>query len=286
MYRPWIVITSVATAILAAGCTTHNEPAPASPTPTTPGSVVAAADPAPADTDTASMVVQYEDATTPEAQRGRALLQKTGVLEQLADDVTDTYKLPYDIPLVGSQCDEVNDFWSRDDQKVVMCYEDVNESLEIFGQAGDPDVEASARRVAIASFFHELGHMTIDIYQLPATGKEEDVADQLAASILLGTDDDGKQDPDYVQAAKDQAREYRTYAQQDGQPDDSMYSDVHTLDQARMFNFECWIYGSDPDANADVVAQGLLPQDRADGCEDEFNKMTKAWSELLSPHYK
>lgn len=232
------------------------------------------------------MVVRYEDATTPEAQKGRELMQDTHVLDRLAEDVTATYKLPYDIPLVGRQCDEANDYWSSDDQEMTMCYEDVNESLEIFGQAGDPDPESTARRVVIASFFHELGHMAIDVYQLPATGREEDVADQLAASILLGPDDDGNVDPDYVQAAKDLAREFRIYSEQDGQPDDSAFADVHSLNGARTYNFECWIYGSDPDANADIVTQGLLPQERADGCQDEYDKMTNAWAELLAPHLK
>ncbi|ULN48219.1 DUF4344 domain-containing metallopeptidase [Mycolicibacterium goodii] len=270
-------------ALLAAGCAAQDDQPPADGIEAgsgEPETIVAAAD-----SDMGTMVVQYEDATTPEAQRGRDLMQKTRVLEQLADDVTATYKLPYDIPLVGAQCDEANDYWSPDDQTMTMCYEDVNESLEIFGEAGDPDPEGAARRVVIASFFHELGHMAIDIYQLPATGREEDVADQLAASILLGPDDDGNIDPDYVQAAKDQAREYRIYAQQ-GAPDESSFADVHTLDGARAYNFECWIYGSDPDANTDIVAQGLLPQARADGCQDEFDKLTNAWAELLDPHVK
>ncbi|OBG89489.1 hypothetical protein A5733_21880 [Mycobacterium sp. NS-7484] len=268
-------------AVLAVGCATT--PAPPAGSDPAEETNAAAEDPAP---DPGRMVVRYEDATTAEAVKGRDLMQRTRVLEQLADDVTDTYKLPYDIPLVGAQCDEANDYWSSDDQEMTMCYEDVNESLEIFGEAGDPDPEDTARRVVIASFFHELGHMAIDVYQLPATGREEDVADQLAASVLLGPDDDGNVDPDYVQAAKDQAREYRIYAQQGGQPDESLFADVHTLDAARTYNFECWIYGSDPVANADVVSQGLLPQDRADGCEDEYDKMTNAWAELLAPHLK
>lgn len=271
------------TALLVAGCSARSDEPSPEKAQTGAGESETVVDAA--DSDTGAMVVQYEDATTEEAQRGRDLMQKTGVLEQLAEDVTATYKLPYDIPLIGAQCDEANDFWSPDDQAMSMCYEDVDESLKIFGEAGDPDPEESARRVVVASFFHELGHMLIDIYQLPATGREEDVADQLAASILLGPDDDGNIDPDYVQAAKDQAREYQIYAQQD-EPDEEFFADVHTLDRARAYNFECWIYGSDPEANADIVEQGLLPESRAERCQDEFDKLTDAWAELLDPHIK
>lgn len=272
--------------LLASGCGKDDEraaesssPAARSSTATTP------AEPAAAEPEGGSMVVRFEDATTPEAQQGEALMRKTRVLEALAEEVTGIFKLPYDIPLVGSQCDEANDFWSSSDQQMVLCYEDVAESLKIF--AGDPDPEATARRIAVASFYHELGHMAIDLYQLPATGREEDVADQLSAYMLLAADADGHVDPDQVQAAKDQAREYRLYAQDDGpEPDEALMADVHTLNKARMYNFECWIYGSDPEANADVVADGLLPQDRADGCENEFTRLTNAWAELLAPHLK
>ncbi|MUL80699.1 MULTISPECIES: DUF4344 domain-containing metallopeptidase [unclassified Mycolicibacterium] len=267
--------------MLVSSCAEDNHPAASSATLDAPSSAATTTP----DADDGAMVVSFEDATTPEAQKGQALMQKTRVLEGLAEEITGIFKLPYDIPLVGSQCDEANDFWSPSDQQMVLCYEDITESLNIF--ADDPDPEATARRVAVASFYHELGHMAIDLYQLPATGREEDVADQLSAYMLLAADADGNVDPDEVQAAKDQAREYRLYAKDDGpEPDDALMADVHTLNQARMYNFECWIYGSNPDSNADIVTDGLLPQDRADGCQDEFAKLTNAWSELLAPHLK
>jgi Putative metallopeptidase len=286
VYRP-LCAAILAIALSTAGCSTNSSrPEAESAHPPTSESDAAAETSVEQDQDVGKMVVSYEEATTPEAQRGRALMQETQVMEGLARDVTASFKLPKDIPLIGSQCDEANDYWSPSDQAMTMCYEDVNQSLEMFTDAGDPDPKAVARRIVIASFFHELGHMAIDIYNLPATGREEDVADQLAAFELLAPDDDGNVDPDYAQAAKDTARAYRIQAEQGGQPDDSLFADVHTLDQARMYNFECWIYGSDPDANADVVSGGLLPQDRADGCEDEYGKLANSWSELLAPHLK
>ena len=32
-----------------------------------------------------------------------------------------------------------------------------------------------------------------------------------------------------------------------------------------MYNLECWVYGADPVGNADLVSDGALPQDRAEG---------------------
>jgi len=49
---------------------------------------------------------------------------------------------------------------------------------------------------------------------------------------------------------------------------------------------ECWVYGSDPERNADLVGDDQLPQDRADGCEDEYDKMSHAWDRLLEPYLK
>lgn len=105
--------------------------------------------------------------------------------------------------------------------------------------------------------------MLIDIYDLPTTGREEDVADQLAAFELLSPNDDGKVDADYVQAARDTAREYNVLSAEGGELEKEAFADVHTLNQARAYNFECWIYGSDPKANADLVEDGSLPEDRA-----------------------
>ncbi|OHT78128.1 hypothetical protein BKG69_15895 [Mycobacteroides chelonae] len=271
-----------ALALLVAGCGSSDEPAEGKSMATD----TSAATTTVAQEDGGSMLARYDDASTPEAVQGRALLQSTTLLEDLAQSVNDSFKLPFDVPLIGSECGEANDYWSPTDKALTMCYEDVNESLRIFRAAADPDPEAVARRIAIASFYHELGHMAIDLYDLPATGREEDVADQMSAYVLLGPDENGTVDPENIQAAKDIARAYKVQSQEGGPPDEAALSDVHTLNEARMYNFECWIYGSNPEGNKDIVADGLLPQDRADGCEDEYRKLSNAWSTLLSPHLK
>ena len=54
----------------------------------------------------------------------------------------------------------------------------------------------------------------------------------------------------------------------------------------RMYNWECWIYGSDPAANAAIVTSGDLPEDRSGNCEEEFQNMTRGWQQLLGPHLR
>ena len=41
-----------------------------------------------------------------------------------------------------------------------------------------------------------------------------------------------------------------------------------------------------PPANADIVSQGLLTPDRAEGCNEEYNRLTRAWSTLLQTHLR
>lgn len=232
------------------------------------------------------MIVRYEDATSPEAIRGRELLQQERLLEDLAADTNASLKLPYDVPLLGQQCDEANAFWDSGEKTMTICYEDIVDALNIYTDAGDADPLASAINSEIATFFHETGHMVIDLYELPATGREEDVADQLAAYILLTPGSDGTLDPGSVQAVIDFARAFEAYGQRRGEIDEGTLADVHSPDEARMYNLECWVYGADPEGNADLVTSGLLPEDRADRCPDEYAQLSAAWDTLLGPYIK
>ena len=260
--------------------TSTSSPAPASATSAAPTKVKATAGKA---AESGRMTVVYEDATSRAAKRGKKLMEDAHLLESLSEDVNYWLALPYDIPVVGSQCGEANDFWDPDEKKLTLCYEDVDNSLKLFKHDSDP--AAAARRIAVGSFYHELGHMTIDIYDLPVTGREEDVADQLAAYWLLEPVD-GKVNADNVQAAKDTAEWYDLASAAPEDLDEGYFADEHTLDQARAYDFECWIYGSDPKANADIVSSGKLPEERASGCEGEYNSLARAWSDLLEPHYR
>ncbi len=229
------------------------------------------------------MTVVYEDAKTPDAIRGRKFMEDTNLLPQLVDDINDTLKLPYDVPLRGSQCDEPNDFWNRDDKSMIMCYEDIANSLDLYKMAGDKDPADGTFHEALASFYHETGHMVIDLYDLPATGREEDVADQASVYLLLRPEN-GKIDPDSISAILDSARWFDAMdALSGGQVN---FADPHSPSEARMYNMLCWAYGAQPDAMSAAVAEGLLPEERAASCGDEYQKLDHAWSTLLEPYLK
>lgn len=238
----------------------------------------------PSDTDwPGRMTVVYEDASTPEAVAGRQFMETNNLLPQLADDINNTLKLPHDITLKGSQCGQPNDFWSPGDNAITMCYEDASNSVDVFTKLGDADPQKSAFHTELEAFYHETGHMVVDIYDLPTTGRDEDVADQASAYLLFRPNAEGVIDADSIEAIRDTARWYEASS---GEVDDGALADVHSPDKARMYNFECWAYGADPGQSADLVSDGLLPKDRADGCEGEYAQLEKAWSTLLDPYLK
>lgn len=176
--------------------------------------------------------------------------------------------------------------WDPGEQEVVLCYEDADFAETVFAKNGDPDPVDSALNAEIGSFYHELGHMMIDLYELPFTGPEEDVADQLAASVMLAKNDDGSIDPQSVKVVRDFAGEFRAFAEEDGEVGEEQFAGGHSLNQTRMYNLLRWAYGADPDANASIVDDGDLPAGRAELCQDEYDNMQYGWATLLDPYMK
>jgi hypothetical protein len=276
-----------AAVLVLAGCGTSPSENADAPTPskTDPASSTDAPDVEEA-ADDGEMTVVYEAASTPESENGRNLMEQAELLEGLAAMVNETFNLPHDVRLLGQECGDPNAFWDPSEQAVVLCYEDADFAENVFAAAGDPDPVDAALNAEIGSFYHELGHMLIDLYDLPITGREEDVADQLAAFVLLAENDDGSIDPESVKAVRDFAGEFRAFAEQEGEVGESQFAGGHSLNQTRMYNLLCWAYGADPEANASIVDDGELPPDRAELCEDEYAKVEYGWATLLDPYVK
>ncbi|MGE2832609.1 DUF4344 domain-containing metallopeptidase [Mycobacterium sp. SMC-4] len=280
------IASGCALALLVVGCGAPQEQQE-SPSSASPQAQAAdqAEEPA-ADEGGGTMIVTYEDAQSPEAVNGRALLQEYTLLEDLAADINEGLILPNDVALLGAECGEANAYWDSSENSITICYEDVDNALAVFTADGVDDPTSAALNSEIATFYHELGHMVISLYDLPITGREEDVADQLAAYLLLQPGDDGTVDPESVQAVKDFARTFQALGEQRSELDVTDLADTHSLDETRTYNLQCWIYGADPDGNGDLVGDDGLPQARADGCEAEWQQLDNAWSTLLEPHFK
>ena len=128
-------------------------------------------------------------------------------------------------------------------------------------------------------FYHEVGHVIIDVHDLPTTGNPEDNADQVSTLILLGAGESG------IEALLDGANWFFIVSEKSN-IEESMFSDIHSPDRRRYYNILCWIYGSDPQ-NGDYLITGWdLPEERAIGCEEEYSKLSSSWDRLLSPYLK
>lgn len=285
--RAAINVAVVGTALLAtAGCggspgpRADARPQAAAPSPETSHAL------SPAPAGSGHVIIRYEDAETPEAQRGRQIMQDARVLEDLAAHIEDTLTLPSDMGVVGKQCNTNNDFYDPPTNEIQLCYEAREHAEQLAAGSGGPDPVTPAVDEAISAAYHELGHATLAVYDLAFTGREEDVADQLSAFMLLTPGADGKPYPNGVRIATNTAREWKLSAKESGDANELPFWDGHSMDITRMYNWECWIYGSDTAANASIVTSGDLPEDRAGNCEEEFQKMSRGWQQLLGSHLR
>lgn len=70
----------------------------------------------------AKITVSYESAGA-EYEDARALLENSGIMEAAAQDIGTSFALPNPIAFVGRECGEPNAYYDPQEAEVVMCYE-------------------------------------------------------------------------------------------------------------------------------------------------------------------
>jgi hypothetical protein len=203
------------------------------------------------------------------------------VLQGEADDLNKTFALPRDVYINFNECGEANAFYSPEKQEITICYELVQQFYDEFKDDAKGNEKALDDMVGGAvtfTFFHELGHALIHVCDLPVTGKEEDAVDQLSTIILADGTDSGEQ------MALEGAASFAKESEQE--LDKDAFADEHSLNQQRFYNIICLLYGHNEQKYASLVKDGVLPQERAERCGEEYQKIQKAWSTLLAPYMK
>jgi hypothetical protein len=159
-------------------------------------------------------------------------------------------------------------------QRILLCSELIDAVLDM---ALDFDEELDQRFGAMGPIrsivFHELGHALIDALDLPALGREEDVADQLASLLM-------SDEPILAMTAAN-------FWESTGSgevPSLEEFADTHSFNLQRYYNMMCWAYGADPSVRAYVLGYSELPPERAERCGDEYDQMRSAWEQLLEPY--
>ena len=197
----------------------------------------------------------------------------------LAENITQVFDLPRDLVLRVADCGDANSFYEAENATILVCGELLPEFAAMAADM-EPDPDLALNLVydnLLFTVYHELGHALVDMLTLPITGREEDVADQVAVWLMLMTLDEGEG----MQATLD-AADFFYAPPQDGDRLD--FWDSHGLDIQRYHNIVCWAYGYDPDQAAAAFGEHLdeaLPPDRRQSCADEFAQMDKSYRTLL-----
>ena len=248
--------------------------------------------------DTGNFVVRYEKTDNEDYRELEAIFKETRLLEDTAKELDNVFALPAQVPVVFKECGDVNAFYDPEAREIALCWELVEYYAGMFLSEEQTEEEAQEGGEAVAgatifTFFHELGHALIDIYDLPVTGREEDAVDQLATMILLEGGEEGEM------AALNGAWSFLTEEEEDieGQEEYSAeekveeeeelaFWDEHSLDEQRFYNIVCWSYGKNPEGFQYLVDDETLPEGRAERCPAEYDRMSRSWDALLEPYIK
>jgi hypothetical protein len=224
--------------------------------------------------------IQYVAPKSPEHQQVLELVKEHRTLEKI-QQLLSPLRLPRRLLIRTEGCDGVSNAW-YDGETVTVCYEYLDEVWKNVPEettpAGVAPIDALIGPV-MDVFLHEAGHAVFDILQVPLFGREEDAADQFSVYIMLKME-------------KDEARRLilgtaHQYWGDVEAPIVSMpvkkFADEHGTPSQRFFNVLCLAYGADKELFADFVSEGLLPKERAEGCEDEYAEVEFAFDRLIAP---
>ena len=208
-------------------------------------------------------------------------LEQASLLQTIADDLNGSLALPTTVALGFDACGAVNAFYDPSTRKITFCFELMEHLAGRFRSdtADEAEMVDALAGATVFVLFHEVGHALVDVLQLPITGREEDAVDQLATYVLTDGTDEGEQ------AALDGARWF--YLEDvSNEAAELAFWDEHSLNQQRFYNVLCWVFGQDEAKYASLVADGVLPSERAARCGAEYAQVSRAWETLLDPYLR
>jgi hypothetical protein len=226
--------------------------------------------------------VVYEPVRDPGYAEWREELRRDGFLEAFAADLNRTLALPADVSLALAECGAADAYYDPEARRIRICLELLDSFSAIFeDEVDEAELDDAVAGATYFTLYHEVGHALIHVLDLPVTGREEDAADQLATFVLLDGTEEGEA------AALDGAQSFLLEHEREGwTPEESPFWDEHSLDPQRFYNILCWVYGHDPAQYAYLVEEGFLPPERAERCGEEYIRLERSWSSLLSPYLK
>lgn len=232
--------------------------------------------------DRGNFQVVYDSTSNSNYVKIQNKLKQTQFFEKKSNELNSKLKLPNNITVNITECDEINAFYDRNSNTIIICYEMYEYLTDLFSSMYDDEQTINGSIDGAMEFFflHELGHALIDVYNIPITGMEEDAVDQLATIILLQKGNDG------ISAIAATAGFFGIHGMSVSNVNDLAFYDEHSLDLQRFYNILCFAYGSDVNEFGVLIDLNLLPKERAIQCPDEYSKISKSWNTLLAPYEK
>ena len=222
-----------------------------------------------------SVHVVYEEPKRAENAAAAVWMTQEHILEDAADMLS-MLKLPKLLTLRAETCGESNAWYDPETHVLTFCYELVGDFIKMAEKSGHygltPDQAVTGPFLFIV--LHETAHAVFSVLAVPVLGREEDAADQVAAyaATQLGGDFAERM----LRAA---AFMYDTDSAR--KPGEDDFADVHGLDRQRFYNVLCLAWGSDPKRYAFAKDLGKLPDERAEGCVDEYHQVRYAVQTLI-----
>jgi hypothetical protein len=238
-------------------------------------------------------VVYQDNAIKPEDRQAVAVIRKSHVLEQVADWVNKSLALPHD--LVVKVTDKVppgvTDAVTQPDGRTIFVPPPFLTQIEgvlsnVVKTVKRPALFPKARfnaddLTALSTQFilgHEMGHALQRQLLLPNLGIEEDAADGFASFYTVN-----EVGPEPSLAA---AILFDEIAREEGKLTLEGLSSDHPVTQQRVFNFLCYLEGSDPKRfHGPLVGAGYLPKTRAPLCPQAWAMLNFGWWTQLKPHF-
>ena len=162
---------------------------------------------------------------------------------------------------------------------------------EDIGQEKTNDLYAFALNATIGTLIHEIGHLLIDVYEIPIFVNEEDVADSFLSYYLINL-------PDQF----DNLETYELFSEIDhnvlidtadfyyfntllGKDLDDDFS-THSTDNRRFFNILCNMQNGNPEFFEEYLNKRKIAYLLEDHClSTNFNEMRDAWFNFVSEYW-
>jgi Putative metallopeptidase len=221
-------------------------------------------------------------------------VRRSQLAERMATIVNSALRIRTNLGVGFESCGVVNAFFNPQRGSITICYEFIEMVAKT--AAKDQDFMMKLPREQFAKvidgllwgvYFHELGHAVIHINRVPVTGREEDVADQFSLWIAANFVDLSKTPivmPTiwmWKRLAKENDIPTMTAEQRK-----SFLANEHSLDEQRVYNLACWIYGTGTEVGAKTAGFAGLPQERARRCSGEYAQLDASMRSHFKKYFK